>query len=265
MLTPKVLVAVIHNHDQERAAHLLLKLPELTRALEALNFQVNVEWFTRQPIQTAAKLSLRLRRNVALAFVQKSWYRRLNHRDGSWGANCKATWAIWKSSDREVFVEQAVTDKHVQAWRTAIDGGFEYVMILEDDARFLRDSVQLIVQFIDWIRVQDGDVYIDLAGGLELEHIKGSAQVKQRIFGFSMFDRPLTNTACAYVLSRGLVGNLSSLIRRDPYLKLLPIDWCLNAAFLHIANSIGFWHATPPVLGHGSFTGASKSWREVES
>jgi hypothetical protein len=173
--------------------------------------------------------------------------------------------AYRRRMDRARQIQQRVTEKHCQAMRSAIQAEADWVLILESDATLRPDSTGGLTELAQWLP-GTGTWFIDLAGGIAgLE----SAHLTQPIAGTNLVRLlpPVTNTACAYLLSHQLAVDLLEYRHANPESGQWAIDWFINAAFMAFmsahehATTVDCARCQPRVLDHGSFTGVTTSWR----
>lgn len=78
------------------------------------------------------------------------------------------------------------------------------------------------------------------------------------------YQKPVTNTACAYLISRELVIKFNAILTRKPWLRLIGIDWMINSLFISMGkevSSVVCMHADPTIFKHGTKTGEYISWQ----
>jgi hypothetical protein len=165
--------------------------------------------------------------------------------------------ALWNTRS---FVETILTDKHIRAWNTFIETGCDYLVCFEDDAIFSDDSDERLGDLMDALSNKGLKhlVYVDLAGGCELADLRISFLETRRGDGFRYYSKPLTNTTCAYSLSKPLVSLFLLHLIRRPWLRLITIDWMINKLFMLIVkNKVECFcaHADPTIFKHGSVVG----------
>jgi hypothetical protein len=88
------------------------------------------------------------------------------------------------------------------------------------------DSNQRVADLLDTLsrRNLDSPVYVDLAGGCRLKELWiGKLEAGQDAY-FRHYSRPVTNTACAYLMSRQLVTIFHEILTRRPWLRLIGTD-----------------------------------------
>lgn len=170
---------------------------------------------------------------------------------------------------RRSAIEINVTDKHIRGWYSFLETEADFILVMEDDAVFEGDTLLLFQDVLQFVRegiVGDKPLYMDLAGGcilddLELDFLSGE-KARNR---FRIYERPVTNTACCYLLSRCLVEHFVATLIDHPEYRLIGIDWMMNQLFIDLLSknvAIDCVHAEPPIIRHGSVTGDFISWQE---
>jgi hypothetical protein len=80
----------------------------------------------------------------------------------------------------------------------------------------------------------------------------------------SYYSKPVTNTACAYLISRQLVATFPVIFTKRTWLRLIEIDWMMNRLFIRMANKgVEYFcmHEDPTILKHGTVTGEYVFWQ----
>lgn len=265
-----VCLAVIHNNYAPRNRYLFSNLTTLKVYLDK-KFRVEEVAISEQP-----KI---VPHNTAFAFFRRLMYEKL-HRD--WSLYKKITprnilisicsfirfyakqYLFDNSSvllwNRKSFIETVLTDKHIRAWSAFIETGCDYLVSFEDDAIFEKKSKEKLAALIDILfeKYPNQNVYVDLAGGCDLDSL---SLAQLRLFekdGFVHYSKPITNTTCVFIMSRPLVlGFLNEIVRR-PDLRLICADWMINKLFMRLSSGnfkCTCMHANPPIFQHGSLTG----------
>jgi GR25 family glycosyltransferase involved in LPS biosynthesis len=160
----------------------------------------------------------------------------------------------------------AVTDKHIRAWATFLDTNADFLILFEADLVFKDDSNQRLENLLDKLVREKSDrlLYVDLAGGCSTEALKiGKLQIGKDAT-FLHYSKPVTNTACAYLLSRSLASTFFKVLIRRPWFRIIGVDWMMNALFMRMekeaANFVVCMHAEPTIFKHGSTTGEYMPW-----
>lgn len=166
---------------------------------------------------------------------------------------------------RSSAIEMAVTDKHIRAWANFLDTDADYLICLEDDAVF-RDVSKLSLGILLGSLPKKGTgrpMYIDLAGGCSLEALQIEKLQKAQDTAFRYYRKPVTNTACVYMMNRPLASAFYNVVTRRPWLRLIGVDWMMNALMMRITKdgvSCDCFHADPTIFKHGSTTGEYTAW-----
>lgn len=156
-----------------------------------------------------------------------------------------------------------LTPKHIAAWHR-FHSDSDYLVVLEDDAVFKKDTARRFVETVVMIDRQfhGKEVYADLAGGLDLAVIGVEHLMDHANGSYLHFSKPVTNTTCCYLLSAKTAKRFSDHLHERPKLRILSSDWLINYLFLDSEKSqtaIECIHIQPPVFNHGSFTGEYSS------
>ncbi len=167
-------------------------------------------------------------------------------------------------NDKEYFIKSnisaIITEKHILAWRTALELGIDYAVFLEDDAIPKRLFTSEINELIS---DRGNCTSIDLAGGFDLKnfHKKESQRLSSNVV---VYEKLITNTACAYLMNYPLIEKLCAIKLNQIFNYHGPIDFCLNSYGKAISNEnlIISYHFIDPPFEHGSMTGKLNSWQK---
>jgi GR25 family glycosyltransferase involved in LPS biosynthesis len=161
-------------------------------------------------------------------------------------------------------IDDYITAQHLRAWEMFIESGMDYLLILEDDVYLNDQSVYLfnhrIVKTIFLIETQhiNSGLFVDCAGGFSLDELQtDNLEIKHEEM-LRWYYKPVTNTACAYIINRIIAKKFFFIMIRNPWLRLIPVDWLMNKLFLLMgedAKRCICFHADPPVFIHGSAAG----------
>ncbi|OYU16226.1 MAG: hypothetical protein CFE37_02465 [Alphaproteobacteria bacterium PA4] len=264
-------IALVHNHQPDRNAYLLPRLEALSTAFAAA--LTLVAW---QPPLVPHKLMMRVYRDWRQYRLQLAWsrYRGFGvraalgiHRGfaGQLAALARDP-ARRQRLCRISTVETFVTAKHIVAWQAFLDGDASHLLVCEDDLIFHPDSADRLRAALTDAAATPGLRHVDLAGGLAPDRLGIDRLVTARDDGRIHYARAVTNTACGYLLSRELAGHFLAILLRRPDLRLLGIDWMLNAMLMQLRRdgiAVTGLHHDPPIFGHGTFSGAYTSWMQV--
>jgi hypothetical protein len=265
-------LTLIHNNQASRNGYVVPLLEALSRELDA-NF-TKVGW---QPPHQIHSYRLSLLREVSYFFLELSWvrYRRLSRI-----ADLRVVWSFlvhrfpkflgmrkslaqWQ---RRSFIETSVTAKHILAWQTFLESNSQVLICCEDDLIFRADSGARLRELFEAGLPDSGATlfYADLAGGLDTRQLLIHRLIDATTGDRIIYKQPTTNTACCYLLSRALAENFMNQISLKPSLRLVGIDWMMNAMFMRQrAEGIHCQciHFFPTLFGHGTFTGEYVSWQ----
>lgn len=175
----------------------------------------------------------------------------------------KGAGASWQKNSA---IEVMVTEKHIRAWGMFLDSGADFLICFEDDTVFKDDSVYRIKDLLGLLtqRKNDDRIYVDLAGGCKLDELRIDNLELSQDASFKFYSKPVTNTACAYLMGRQLVVDFHSILTRRPWLRLIGIDWMMNSLFIQMEND-GMesfcMHTAPTIFKHGTTTGEYVSWQ----
>jgi len=272
-----ILVALIHNNDVQRVTYIR---PQLEKMVSALGGAI-----TAEQIEVSFQPEIKPH-SICMAFVRDVMYRRLDrewHRyrllkplslardivgflKGSfikYILERKSTAASWK---RNGSIEVMVTEKHIRAWGGFLDCDADYLICFEDDTVFKDNSIQRIMDLLRQLAQENADarIYVDLAGGCNLDELRIDNLEQSQGGLFRHYSKPVTNTACAYLMIRQLVVAFYSNLTRRPWLRLIGIDWMMNSVFVAMANDgmeCVCMHAAPTIFKHGTTTGEYVSWQ----
>jgi hypothetical protein len=272
-----VCLILIHNNVAQRYNYIRPALEQLSDELSQ-NYTTSIIEVSVQPEIKPHSTLMTLQRDAMYMCLGREWsqYRLLkirpllmdvliflkNSYEKYVSRKGRSVLAGWK---RNSFIETVVTDKHIRAWSAFLESDADFMICFEDDAVFKDDSTQRLNELLDNLarRLPDILIYVDLAGGCERDMLKIDNLETGRDASFMFYRKPVTNTACSYLMSRPLVTIFIEMIVRRPWLRLIGIDWMMNKLFILAANDgieCSCMHASPTIFKHGSFTGEYKTW-----
>jgi len=267
-MNPTLLIAVITNNDQKRISHVVPNVKELAALSNG-----SIKIFESQPNIEPVSIYNAIRRDIFLSILERQW--RI-YRHQATKSMIKEIMNIFKniikkyvlkntvSYRRKISIEKIITNKHFEAWKTAVDNMSDLI-VFEDDAIFNASSIPKILEIIKQTKIEAlTPIYIDFAGGLPLDALKIDLLIKNKMIDKIEFFYPATNTCCCYYVDNKLAQELVRQINEKKLEKIFAIDWLLNKFF--IANrsnslSIHCWHIQPNVIQHGSFFANYNSWQ----
>ncbi len=181
---------------------------------------------------------------------------------------------IFKNSN-EIFnvykhflIESLVTEKHIKAWKHFLKSKKKVMIVFEDDAICKDDTEERLKDlFARSKSFNFNNVFIDLAGGLNLDDLIPSRKIKISNDEFLLLKGIYTNTACSYLVSRNLIKLFYREYQKTKSNKYFPIDHLINKLGLKIKKNftVSSIHFKIPLFTHGSFKGNIKSWQNYES
>lgn len=262
-----ILIALIHNNNQERMASCREVVSYLQNELGAAHHKVEVkEFWEQEPIRTASRLSW-LRARLRSARSQYAYMRfHLRQSPRAWLPYLIGSLDIiqflfcTKEKLRAWEIEKIVTEKHVSAW----DAGsrFDFTIVVEDDAVLGENLASLgptlRKELVNAIQLR-ASAYFDIAGGYPLDLVapKGFNFRDGMVSVATLF----TNTACVYGINKFLSRAMSDAVNRTPKLRWLGVDFLINAIFQKIQSPGSHCvHFTTEAIQHGSMNGKYKSW-----
>jgi hypothetical protein len=266
-----ITLALVHNNNAVRNAHIQPSLNELRARLAQAHAVSSIEVSAQAAIEPHG-VPMALLRDAIYQLLDRGWrrYRRLpvqllplHVARFAWGSVRKYARGArtWR---RNSAVETVVTDKHLRAWSAFLDTGGDYLICFEDDAVFKGDSIDRLVALLAEPNLVDGPLYADLAGGCTREALQIHNLEVSWDGSFRHYSKPVTNTACAYLLSRPLAARFCEIVARRPWLRLIGIDWLMNTCLMHMAADgvrCACFHADPTIFKHGTTTGEYVSWQ----
>lgn len=276
-MSSSICLALIHNNNEFRNSYIKPELDNLAGLMGS--------YFSVQKIEVSYQSEIQPH-GAAFAFLRDLIYRRLGRKweyyrlltsqsslrnmasfaRGSFIKYFTARKAMANTWRKNSAIEVIVTAKHIRSWGQFLDSGADFLICFEDDAIFKNDSSCRFINLINNIseRYFDMPCYIDLGGGCQFSELKIDLLEENRDESYRYYKKPVTNTACAYLMNRQLVVAFYSILTRRPWLRLIGIDWMMNSLFIHMENDglkCFCMHAEPTIVKHGTTTGEYLSWQ----
>ena len=165
----------------------------------------------------------------------------------------------WAFAYRVCLVEDVLVQKHLAAWRAALQANAQWLLVLEDDAEVLPQTGNRIKVFLGnqlMMLEFDGRMYCDFAGGYAPHLVLPRNAEWNPKLGYWNLPYIRTNTICSYLISKQLSKDILSIVDRLPLLKQLPADHLINLASRltqpkNVSSLCLHWQA--PFFRHGSF------------
>lgn len=272
-----VFIALVHNNNMERNAYIR---PQLDKMVDVMG---NIIAFEKIEVSFQPEIKSH---SIAMAFLRDLMYRKLDRewhkyrllkplmlvRDvvgflkGSfikYIVNGKSKNVSWLKNSA---IEVIVTEKYIRAWGRFLDSSADFIICFEDDVVFKGDSINRIRDLLGLFAIKkiDDRINVDLAGGCKLDELRIDNLESSQVAFFKFYRKPVTNTACAYLMSRQLAVTFHTILTRKPWLRLLGIDWMMNGLFVTMENErieSVCAHAVPTIFKHGTTTGEYVSWQ----
>lgn len=256
-------------YDKTRYRHIRSGLNRLKRNLSG-KFNIEIIEEGEQPKVVGHPISAVMVRKYRLWKLNREWirYKNMNPRNIVLDLLILARRLILTviNKDEEchrAVIDSYVTDKHLRLWSRFLETKFDFLICFEDDAVFKEDSISRLKKFLSGIANYKGKfVYLDLAGGVSQELLKVKSLEVKRFNDRIYYKKPVTNTACCYLVGRDSVTNFFYHLLRNPGLRLISIDWLLNKLFILSIPDHKYlcYHAEPSIFSHGSVSGKYSSW-----
>ena len=270
---------IVHNNSKDRIA--------LRNRLKKLANKLNINFFEihKQRKNLKIKFSFKYKFTILRIYFLRIFYNLLHKKEFSFNFFCLILSGflnlnkyiiniIFKNGNeinniyKHILIESLVTEKHIKAWKHFLKSKKEIMIVFEDDAICKDDTEERLKDlFTKTKSFNFNNIFIDLAGGLNLENIIPSRSIKISNDEFLLLKGIYTNTACSYLVSRNLIKLFYSEYQKTKSNKYFPIDHLLNKLGLKIKKNfaISSIHFKNPLFTHGSFKGNIKSWQNYES
>jgi len=131
-------------------------------------------------------------------------------------------------------------DKHLRAWVDLLESGSAFVLVFEDDAWLRVGEESAFTDFLPTLLSGEaGEVdYVDLCGHFDFYAMFPDFSKAIRERRGDWFRVPLlTNTNCAYIMSRRLAGVFIDMVMEQPDLRRLNSDWVVNCLVADMPRS----------------------------
>lgn len=264
----RINIVLIHNNEN-RVKDLKNNIYKLVSKLE--NFKVCFKEISYQPAIKPVNIYLCFMRDVVNRKLSRKWKNYIMQKNKplliDW---LLLIYRFLQKLNKKLYttnaIEICITNKHINALSQSIENKSDYLLVLESDAVFKKDSIGAIIFFLKKIqRIKNQPVYLDFAGGLPLSILKYDKLVATKNEKYLTFKKPVTNTACCYLINNTQAKIFYDQIILKPKYRLMSTDHLFNCLFIEQVNSTKnntCFHAYPTVINHGSFTGHFKSWNQ---
>ena len=265
----KVLISVIHNNNSKRLQSINWLVNALSKKTEAI-LVVNRDDICWQPDVLPLSRRKDLMRNLMYSTLSWQWVDYIgNQRKTIISLGLRLIYQVLRfRMDRKLLAKGAteliVTSKHIRAWENFLESGNDFLVVFEDDAILREDSCDRFIASVLPIFNDKSfaPLYVDIAGGIKIDRQRMNIPYGEAGDKF-IYDRPLTNTACGYIIDRELCGIFISEITSRPYLRYIGVDWMINKVFIDLVKrkvNIKCVHFEPSIFEHGSMVGTFRSW-----
>lgn len=270
-------VVLVHNCQAERLEYARPAIQEFIAGVDA-DIKVASSEISWQPSVTPQSRFVAFVRQLMYRKLARDWSRYRSDPRGHTGLGWLSF--LWRTLRKYTFrkqwvqawcrrsaIEMYVTSKHIRAWEEFVESGADYLVVLEDDVFFRADSAKRFNEAVLPVLEKSSDraVYIDLAGGLAQAELKIELLESYREGEATHYSKPVTNTACAYLVNQKLAQYFVTAIVETPVLRMIGIDWLMNRLFMTLVagrTQIVCVHYNPTIFLHGSITGQYVSWQK---
>ncbi len=270
-----VCIYLIHNNSRERI-DLRNKLKNLSN-----NLNINLVEIYKQKKELKINLSLKYKLIILRIYFLRIYYDLKHKNEFSFKfyyllfkrlikLNKSIFSIILQNSNKNIVtlkhlkIESIVMQKHVKAWEHFLKSNKQLMIIFEDDAICKKDTERRLIDFLRRLKNIDYEnIYIDLAGGLNLYDVIPKRKIKKTNDEFLLVNGIYTNTACGYLINQNLTRLLYEEYQISKLNKSFPIDHLINKLALKINRSRKIFsiHFHKPLFTHGSFKSNIKSWQ----
>lgn len=264
MKNHKIHISIIHNNDKQRLQSIRSLTGDFLKSIQNRLILITSEYCWQPDIIPISKLQ-GLFRELMYSVLAWQWCKYIGNRRLPiifLGASLLKQTLSYKPNKNNLLrgaIELALTSKHLRAWENFLESGEDFLWVLEDDAFLKPDSIERFLHEVIPLLEKDvmKSLFIDIAGGINIQpkqmNIPYAIKNNQLIF-----DRPITNTACSYIINRALCEKLIQTTILRPHLRFIGADWLLNKLFIDLIESgcqIKCIHFESTILEHGSVTG----------
>jgi len=263
---------LIHNNNAERYKHIRPALDKLCVNLSQI-YKVEIKEISYRPEIILHSTLMTIQREVLHWRLSREWckychvkvpfilndagYFLINNFNNSF--RLQEGFAL-KKRKRNSFRETVITANHILAWNAFVKSDSDFMICFEDDAVFKEDSIQRVKELLDTLSRYPPNtlIYVDLAGGCEYSTLKIDALEIKWDSAFKYYSKPVTNTACSYLISKPLARLFVETVNMNPKLRTIRSDWLMNKIFIMAAYNelkCTCMHAVPSIFKHGSVTG----------
>lgn len=277
----KIMLALIHNNNEQRNAYLRPRLAELSAMLSNY-FDVNQAEISYQAQLVPHSLKVSIYRELICFQLMNAFYssNKIGGRNKikeiiGFLRHIAKRYFLYRGKDlvlhqRKSATEVFVTDKHISAWRNFLDSDSDILLCFEDDVILPKDSARELVTLLEQriVEMCIGAEFIDLAGSFDIQVLDNTAIKSLPNQRLNAYFPGFSNTACSYLLTKGMAKLFYAELGKNALLRLIAVDWLINKLFILLSKSndeYHCFHAKPPYFLHGSASGAYLSWTSSDS
>ena len=269
-------VVLIHNNDVERLHSASEAIEQFTQVINgALDITVSEE--SEQAPIVAAPLPQKLLAWYLSVAGDHRWQHYLSP-DSSLAERLMRLRATVKFSRKQlkrmlrrgkrVSVARAVSAKNIRGWQQMLDKQWDFLLCVEDDIVLADGAAKQIDAVVGELSVFPPDdlLFASIAKALSVDDIGAKKLITGQTDALVWFDKPVSNTAAAYVLSRGLAQAFVSELSRHRTLAANPADWILNHLFMRFhrqGKTITSFHTQQGIFVNRSILGELPSQTQV--
>ncbi|CEN55998.1 glycosyltransferase family 25 protein [Candidatus Methylopumilus turicensis] len=270
-----VYVAFVHNNNQVRNDYMRAKIESMVASMQT-DYQVKQIEVSYQSEILPQSLFMSLISDVINQHLGSKWLRYRHLKSSKFVEDVGFLKSLFVKylfnpngerfrRKRNRAIEVAVSDKHIRAWYQFLDTGADYLIVLEDDVVFKDDSNVRIKKLLGDLskNYSNRACYVDLGGGFKLADLMINSLETKYVDNYRHYQKPVTNTTCAYLVSRDLITKFNEILIRKPLLRFISVDWMINSLFILWGKDVSrviCMHADPTIFNHGTFTGEYVSW-----
>ena len=256
-----ICLALIHNNNEIRNSIIKPNIEELCEFLGGTCEVRSIE-VSYQPEITPLSPEFALERKRVAHQLTRDWAKYREQEPAAEDYPQSTT----DEERRRGAIEMVLTDKHIRAWTGFLESPCDFLVCFEDDAIFLHSSEPRLAEVLKQAKAcgEGANLYVDLAGGCALPGLGVGALFDRQENDFVYFRKPVTNTACTYLLNRSMAEDFVTMLIYEPTLKYTPADWLLNRLLIAIdklGRKTACFHMSPPIFEHGSAKGIWSSGR----
>jgi hypothetical protein len=269
MKSQEFIIALIHNNEKDRLSNIIPKLKELKLNMYKKTI---IEYATQNKIEYSFLQVIK----CTLLFVITSikWHKYLNKKinlsfifESLAILSSFSTYKKYIKHRYKLAITHEISSKHLTALRDFVDSNSNYVLIFESDAE-IYDVNKLENALLESIELFD--IYVNsyalIAEGFNDSKL-GIREIPKKLNGsFYIYDKPFSNTLCAYFMNRETAKLILNEILTYPCdVPFFGFDWLFNYSFIRLVKKgrqIKCLTYNGKLVGHGSLIETTQSWQK---